>query len=139
MSGDLDTIREHEFHGDANRGVEATSYGDTAIADVTLGKQVIEKLEELYPRHNWYVEANHQAGVVSVQLCYPTKTQALRVWNHGMIIHIKNLQSAKDVHRKVRDAGGELLERARLARSGANPYTAYQARENGLDTSNMVA
>lgn len=133
-----DKERDHAFHGADGRGIDATSSGEHQMADIELGKKVVEKLEELYPRHNWYVEASHRAGTVTIQLCYPTKGGKLRVWNHGYLLHISNLQSAKDLHRKVMQGGGELLERAKLARSGANPYTAYQARENGLDTSNMV-
>lgn len=133
-----DIQRDHTFVGEGGRGVEATSHGEHGMADIALGKKVIEALEKYYPRHNWYVEANHLAGVVTIQLCYPTKANSIRIWNHGMVLHIHRLDGGNTLEKKVRNAGGELLERAGLARKGANPYTAYQARENGLDTSNMV-
>ncbi len=130
--------QEHYFAGDNGRAIEATSHGETAMADIALGKQVIECLEKHYPGHNWYVEANHLGGVVTIQLCYPTKGGKIRVWNHGMVLHIKNLDTPDRLNKKVMLSGGELLERGNLARKGANPYTAFEARENGLDTSNMV-
>lgn len=134
-----DIQRDHVFDGDEGRAIEATSHGEYGLADIALGKKVIETLEKYYPRHNWYVEANHQAGVVTIQLCYPTKANAIRLWKHGMVLYIHLLDSADRLDKKVRNFGGELLERAGLARKGANPYTAIQARENGLDTSNMVS
>lgn len=44
-----------------------------------------------------------------------------------MLIHINSLMTEGDIKRRAMLDGGELLERYRLARAGANPYTVMDA------------
>lgn len=103
------------------------AYGETALADVTLGQQMINALEYYYPNHAFFVQCNHEAGTLSIQLLYEDKKKLIKRWVHGMLIHIKNLSTENEIKRRAMLDGGELLERYQLARAGADPYTRLDA------------
>lgn len=109
------------------------SYGEHALADIELGQKVIDALEHYYPNHAFFVQCNHEAGVVSIQLLYEDANKIVKRWMHGMLLHIYNLQNESDIKRRTMLSGGELLERYNLAREGANPYTYVDAKSRKVD------
>lgn len=114
------------------------SHGDTALKDVDLGKKMIGYLEKHYPNHAFYVECNHDAGVLSIQLLYEEKNGVMRRWAWGMLIHLKNLMSDAEIDRRAMTDGGELLERYRIARTKAHEETRQRAKENTVATENVA-
>lgn len=106
------------------------AYGESKLADIELGKKMILALEQHYPHHAFFVQCNHEAGVLTIQLLYQNKKKVTKKWKYGMLIHITSLMTEYDVMRRAMLDGGELLERYRLARSGANPYTYSDAIAN---------
>lgn len=103
------------------------AYGENSLADIELGKKVLDALEHYYPNHAFFVQCNHEAGVVTIQLLYEDKNKLVKRWLHGMLIHITSLQTESEIKLRAMRDGGELLERYNLARSGANPYTYVDA------------
>lgn len=101
--------------------------GETALADIDLGKKMIYWLERYYPYHAFFVQCNHEAGTLTIQLLYQDAKKVVKRWAHGMLIHIHNLATENDIKRRAMQDGGELLERYQLAREGANPYTRMDA------------
>lgn len=121
-----------------NNSPAIQSYGESKLADIHLGRQMIEALEYYYPRHAFYVECNHEAGVITIQLLYQDKKKIVKKWKYGMLIHINSLLTDDDVKRRAMLDGGELLERYRLARSGANPHTYIDAANNNIIIDGMI-
>ena len=110
--------------------VNVSSSGETAMADAAICRAVGEELMQLYPRHRWAVQADSFAGVVNVRLLY---SGGSKVSQFGYMLHISTLMSGENTARKaIMRAGGELLERYGLARSGAVEESAMRAREHGL-------
>lgn len=104
-------------------------------ADIALCGKVSEILNRHYPEHLWMVGADHQAGLIYVELPYDP---IIRVYNLGFKLHITKLGNAKSMEKKVMKAGGELLERYKLKRGKASNDVLDLARENGLDRSHMT-
>lgn len=113
-------------------------YGESGLADIELGKKMLDSLEHYYPRHAWFVNVNHEAGVLTIQLLYQEKNGIVKKWAHGMLSHITSLTSDPEIKRRAMRHGGELLERYGLARAGGNPYTYIDACNNSLDTTGIV-
>jgi len=114
------------------------AYGESALADVDLGQKVIDALEHYYPNHAFFVQCNHEAGTVTIQLLYEDAKKVIKRWMHGMLIHITNLSTENDIRRRAMLDGGELLERYQLARSGANPYTRMDAGSTVIITDGEI-
>ena len=114
------------------------AYGENALADVQLGQKMIDALEKYYPNHAFFVQCNHEAGTLTIQLLYEDSKKFVKRWAHGMLIHIINLQTENDIKRRAMLDGGELLERYQLARKGANPYTRMDARSHEIITDGEV-
>lgn len=114
------------------------AYGENALADVKLGERMIFWLEHYYPGHAFFVQSNHEAGTVTIQLLYEDKKKVIKRWAHGMLIHIVNLGSDNDIKRRAMLDGGELLERYQLARKGANPYTRIDAGSKDIITEGAI-
>ncbi len=80
--------------------------------DLDMAKQTGDLLEKAYPGHGWRVFA--RSGVVyfnSISICQLDPNAA---WS--MTLHQNDLRDAGRMAKKVRRAGGEYLERARLRR-----------------------
>lgn len=106
------------------------SYGPFAAADEAVCRAAIAELSRFYPEHVWYVEVNHEAGVVNIDLPF-NKPKHLQLY--GYQLHLSTVLGADGAKRLMR-AGGELLERFGLPR-GAAPADADEiAREHGLIT-----
>ena len=99
---------------------------------------MITALEHYYPGHAFYVQCNHEAGTLAIQLLYEDAKKILRRWAHGMLIHITSLTTENDIRRRAMLDGGELLERYQLARTGANPYTRMDAGSRVLITDGEI-
>jgi hypothetical protein len=100
------------------------------LKDITLCKEIYGVLEQNYPGHPWVVGANHESGVVDIQLAYMDAFG--RVSRYGYGLNIPNFDAAT-MAKKVRRAGGELLERSRLPRRGASDSSEAIYAEQGLD------
>ena len=84
-------------------------------ADRLLASMMGEILHKAYPGHLWaiYVNSEPTGGVVNVF--------NLRISHkYGYVFHLKDLYPLDDIFKKkVLNAGGEILERANMARSAA--------------------
>lgn len=112
--------------------------GETALADIDLGQKMIDWLAHYYPYHAFFVQCNHEAGTLTIQLLYQDKNKVVKRWAHGMLLHIHNLSTENDIKRRAMLDGGELLERYQLAREGANPYTRMDAGSRELITDGAI-
>lgn len=104
---------------------------DTGVppADIALAAACYHKLAEHYPGHNWRVNADHQQGIVAVQLGYFGATRREAPW--GYRIKIDRLKGDPGLRAVVR-AGGEMLERFGLPRAKAADDARSRAVEHGL-------
>ena len=102
------------------------------FADLALAAAVYHKLDAHYPGHQWRVSADHEAGIVTVQLLYTDLLRHNAKW--GYVIKIDRLNGDPTLRAAVR-AGGELLERFGLSRERGlvDDETKQQALANGLD------
>lgn len=93
-----------EIRGEEGHGIEA--------ADEVLAKNASETLNKHYPGHLWAVHVNSEGGVMVIK--------NFRIsFQYGMVLHLRNVYQDPTLKRVIR-AGGELLERARMARGRAN-------------------
>lgn len=113
---------------------DVSGMGGIPFADLALAAAVYHKLEEHYPGHQWRVNADHDTGIVQVQLLYLDKLGRNGKW--GYVIKIDRLNGDPTLRAAVR-AGGELLERFGLPRRRmrVDHETKLQALGNGLDLS----
>lgn len=111
-----------------------TGDGATRAADEALCLVVGRDLTETYPEYAWDVGANHEAGVIAIRLAVPMQGGMAQP---GFLMHISTVVGP-DGQKKVRLAGGEILERWRLQRERAQQDWIERATENGLDKTNMV-
>lgn len=113
--------------------MQVEAFGEHSLQDIELGKKMIDALAHYYPNHAFFVDCNHSAGTMSIQLLYEDQHHTLRKWKFGMLIHLINLHSDPEIKRYAMKFGGELLERFRLARGAADLYSRVDAWTNGLD------
>lgn len=92
-----------------------TEFGDSVahkveLSDKILAKNIGEILHRHYPGHLWAIHVDSEGGVVNIR--------NLRVsFLYGYVFHIKNLYPFdSQVTTKIINAGGEILERAAIAR-----------------------
>jgi hypothetical protein len=111
-----------------------TGEGATRAADEALCIIVGRDLTETFPGYAWDVGVNHEAGVLSIRLSIPVFGGMAQP---GFLMHIATAVGPGG-QKKVRDAGGEVLERYRLRRDRAAPDWVEHANQNGLDRANMV-
>lgn len=86
----------------------------TAVASANLQilvKNCLAMLEKHYPGHRWIVGGDDVGGIVNITL--PDLSGL-----YGITLHITKIDND---FQKIKAAGGELLERFRLARGRANP------------------
>lgn len=87
--------------------------------EMTLAKQMAETLHKHYPEHLWGVSVNAQAGMADI------RNMALS-GEFGYRMKIGTHFTASDWDLRVKRAGGEILERYRVARGRAdNEQLAY--------------
>lgn len=81
-----------------------------AQADIRLARAVGGMLNSHYPGHAWYVEVNHKQGVVMINI-------PVLMGQQRYVVKLHTLKSDPGMRSIVR-AGGEILERYRMPRSG---------------------
>lgn len=108
------------------------AHPEHAMADQDVCIAVGEDLMQTYPGYAWSVGCNHAAGTVIIDLP-DLKPAHLR--NYAMMLYISTILGP-DGQKKVRHAGGELLERLGLSRRGAVHDTPEIAAAHGLITDN---
>lgn len=82
-----------------------------AARDLALTKRIAQVLERHYPSHPWMVEVSHAQGVAFISLPIIMRR------NQRFVLHTDRLASDPTLRSVVR-AGGELLERHNVPRSG---------------------
>ena len=88
------------------------SFDATTALDLDMAKQTGDILEQAYPHHGWRVFA--RGGVVyfnAISICRTDPNAG-----YSMVLHQDDMRDAGWMAKKVRRAGGEYLERARLRR-----------------------
>jgi hypothetical protein len=105
--------------------------GPTQMADQDVCIAVGEDLSQVYPGYPWAVGANHEAGTVVIDLAVD-KPAPFRQFAY--MLHLSSIMGPGG-QRKVREAGGELLERYGLRRGRAHEDARERAKDNGLDVS----
>ena len=101
------------------------------MADQDVCIAVGEDLESCYPGYPWAVGCDHLAGRVVIDLAVE-KPPSFR--NFAYALNLTTVFGPGG-QKRVREAGGELLERFGLRRARAYEDTHLRARENGLDVS----
>jgi hypothetical protein len=82
-------------------------------ADFFLSKQIAEILDKAYPGHLWGVNVDGEQGIARV-----FNLRLSGQW--GFILHLSEMKYQDEIQRNALQAGGELLERYRLARGRYN-------------------
>jgi hypothetical protein len=81
--------------------------------DILMAKHMAETLHKAYPGHMWAVSCDGKIGFADVR-------NMTLSGSHGFRIRLDHTYSASDFDRRVLMAGGEILERYRLARGRAS-------------------
>ncbi len=109
------------------------TFSEGSLSDVAICQRVGAVLQRHFPDYPWMVGIHEQrTGVLVIDMPPDFKPPSLRQFAY--LFHLSDM----DDDRKVRNAGGEWLERLRLARTRAVEFAAQRARENGLDVRNVV-
>lgn len=81
--------------------------------DFNTAKNMAETLHKAYPGHLWAVTCEGAKGIATIR-----NLSLSGEW--GFILHLKDVYSASSWDKTLIAAGGEILERFRLARGVAN-------------------
>ena len=100
------------------KGDEGRNFDPFRQADLEMAKRVWQVLHWHYPSHCWGVSVDHQQGIV--QIILPVFSD----WS--FVVKISDLKGDPAMKAVVR-AGGEMLERWRMPRSGLDPVHFAQA------------
>lgn len=116
--------------------MEAMLHGSGAMraADEALCIVIGQDLTAAYPGYAWDVGVDHEAGVLNIRLSVPVVGGMAQP---GFLMHVATAIGSNG-QKKIRAAGGEILERWRLRRDRASRDWLDEAHQNGLDRSNMV-
>lgn len=93
--------------------LELTDNPNVVVNDFLLAKRMAEVLHKHYPGHLWAVTCEGQTGIATVR-----NLRLSGMW--GFTLKLKNIQDDPTLKRVVM-AGGELLERYKVARGKFNP------------------
>jgi len=121
-----------------NTHIETTGYGPSVFQDLDLGKKVLSILEKFYSGHAWFVNSMTESGYITIQLMYTGADSKLRVWKFGVLLHTNKLGTDLEMEKKIKNAGGEILERYRMARGKFTTQGYANFLKNGVDTTEMV-
>lgn len=83
-------------------------------AELNLARQMMEILQREFPGYPWGCRADSRGGILGITIPGLTGPTA------QFVVHIDAVQNEDDLKRWMKRAGGELLERFRLSRSGFN-------------------
>lgn len=93
--------------------IVTTDRPDLEANDLVLAKEVADALHQHYPNHFWAVQVEGKQGVI-----YVRNLSLSGSW--GYVIKLGPIYSASELRRQIMRAGGELLERYRVARARAD-------------------
>lgn len=80
-------------------------------AALELAETMTQALLRMYPGHLWGVNVNAKGGIADI------RNFALS-GDMGYTLHLAKIRTEDDFWKKLRIAGGEILERFRLSRAG---------------------
>ena len=86
--------------------------GQYAAVEEAMCREVMRVLLEQYPGYIWQVMADVEQGIATIAL--PTFMGPTLKF----VIHLENVHGPVAMDKQVREAGGQLLERLRLSRTG---------------------
>lgn len=107
--------------------LELTDNPDVAIEEFVTARNIAEELHKNYPDHLWAVSVEGEQGIATVR--------NLRLsGNMGFIIKLKDIPTHTSLKKVALQAGGELLERYRMARGRYNEdaYSQLHSDHAGL-------
>lgn len=109
------------------------STGKNKQADIAMCRRIVNVLFQHYPRHVWHVtvDSRPHVGTAEIKLLYTDHLGVLP--RLGYRLHLNKITD-----RKIMRAGGELLERYRIARGQANEYARYDIITNGIDRAGEI-
>lgn len=111
-----------------------TGYGARILDDQRVCVLVGEFLTREYPGIEWMVGADHEAGTIQIDIMC---AKPLGMERFGYLLHLSSIMGP-DGQRKVRNAGGELLERFGIRRDRPSAEWRTQAAEHGLDVGGAI-
>lgn len=86
------------------------------VNDYVTSKQIGDTLHTAYPGFAWAVRVQWKQGIVDVYNLHLSGTHGFRI----KLLGPNGVYSASDLDRQAKEAGGELLERYRVARRRIN-------------------
>lgn len=93
--------------------LELTDNPDIELEDMIMARNIAEALHKQYPGHLWAVTCEGANGIATVR--------NLRLSGiYGFVLKINDLKGHSALVRNALQAGGELLERYRMARGRFN-------------------
>lgn len=103
-----------QLHGDDNNILLTNEYMSTEdlvaeAYDMARSKDIAEALNAQYPGHLWAVRVQSKHGIGTIHNMALSET-------HGYVIKLDGLYSASQLAAKAIYAGGEILERFKVAR-----------------------
>lgn len=104
------------------------THPEHAMADQDVCIAIGEDLAKAYPGYLWMVGCDHAAGTIKIDLQVP-KPAHLQLYGYQLYL---TTVLGPGGQKRVREAGGELLERFGLRRGTAHEDTSRIAAENGL-------
>jgi hypothetical protein len=106
-----------------------TGYGERLADDQAVCVKVGEMLAREYPGIDWMVGVDHEAGTVAIDIMCD---KPIGMEKYGYLLHLSSIMGP-DGQRKVRNAGGELMERFGIRRDRPGAEWRVTAAEHGLD------
>ena len=86
---------------------------DVSANEMMIARDMAEALHSAYPGHLWAVDVHENQGVANVR-------NLMLSGQWGFVLKLSLTYSASDFRKRVIRAGGELLERYRVARGRAD-------------------
>jgi hypothetical protein len=111
-----------------------TGYGERLKDDQAVCVAVGTLLARFFPGIDWMVGADHEAGTVAIDIMCD---KPIGLANYGYLLHLSSV-IGPDGPRKIRNAGGELMERLGVRRDRPDAEWRMKAHEHGLDLGNAV-
>lgn len=90
----------------------ATDAPELSANDYVMAKNMAEMLHRHYPGHLWAVTCDGDKGIATIR-------NLMLSGDWGFILKLPLIYSASEWDKRVIMAGGEVLERYRIARAGA--------------------
>ena len=98
------------FHGDEANLLSANDYKDQQDAlDMATAKDYADALNTAYPGHLWAVNVQGEQGIATIH-------NLMLSGKYGYLLHLNKRYSASEARKKAVMAGGEILERFKVAR-----------------------